>query len=223
MFAQHCYLCYKRQHPECQRKELWQEVSKFVCDMTNCYIPDWHSYLQLSWSNCFVTHAAEANVWNASQKQFVPKKVNNSWYIRGVVTYIMHNTLCYVCNTPVMCYIHIKILCDIRQRQHQCFLCMQGQQYFSWDIFFMRGLGNIWDPSNFWHGEGGECWFHWCHFSCCICINVTHVIFLSFCYVCNSIAHVAIRLLYGIVFICDYWWSLSMGVIGFFQRSMFIW
>ena len=22
MFAQHCYLCYKRQHPECQRKEL---------------------------------------------------------------------------------------------------------------------------------------------------------------------------------------------------------
>ena len=74
MFAQHCYLCYKRQHPECQPKELWQEVRKFVCDMTNCYIPDWHSYLQLSWSNCFVTHAAEGNVWNASQKQLCQKR-----------------------------------------------------------------------------------------------------------------------------------------------------
>ena len=74
MFAQHCYLCNKRQHPECQQKELWQEVSKFVCDMTTCYIPDWHSYLQLSWSNCFVTHAAEANVWNASQKQLCQKR-----------------------------------------------------------------------------------------------------------------------------------------------------
>ena len=74
MFAQHCYLCNKRQHPECQRKELWQEVSKFVCDMTTCYIPDWHSYLHISWSNCFVTHAAEANVWNASQKQLCQKR-----------------------------------------------------------------------------------------------------------------------------------------------------
>ena len=90
MFAQHCYLCYKRQHPECQRKELWQEVSKFVCDMTTCYIPDWHSYLHISWSNCFVTHAAEANVWNASQKQLCQKKVSNSWYIHGVITYITH-------------------------------------------------------------------------------------------------------------------------------------
>ena len=55
-------------------KNYDREVSKFVCDMTNCYIPDWHSYLQLSWSNCFVTHAAEANVWNASQKQLCQKR-----------------------------------------------------------------------------------------------------------------------------------------------------
>ena len=55
------------------RKNYDREVSQFVCDMTNCYIPYWHSYLQLSWSNCFVTHAAEANVWNASQKQLCQK------------------------------------------------------------------------------------------------------------------------------------------------------
>ncbi len=32
-------------------------------------------------------------------------EVSNSWYIYLVVTFMMQNSLCYVCNTPVMCYI----------------------------------------------------------------------------------------------------------------------
>ena len=134
----------------------------------------------------------------------------------------MQNTLHYVCNTPVMCYIHKKILCDVRQQQDHCFFVHAGATIFFMRHFLMRGLGNIWDPSNFWHREGGECWFHWCHFSCCICINVTHVFFcLSAMYV--TALHMSQFVCSMGLFYCDHWWSLSMGVSGFFQRSMFIW
>ena len=87
MFAQHCYLCYKRQHPECQRKELWQEVSKFVCDMTTCYIPDWHSYLHISWSNCLL-RMQKKPMFGMPARNNCDKNVSNSRYICGVVTYI---------------------------------------------------------------------------------------------------------------------------------------
>ena len=92
MFAQDCYLCKKRQHPECQRKELWQVVSKFVCDMTNC-IHTWLTFI-------FATFLVQLFCYTCSRSQclecqpetIVPKKVSNSWYIRGVIMYIM-NTL----------------------------------------------------------------------------------------------------------------------------------
>ncbi len=70
------------------------------------------------------------------------------------VTYIMHNTLCYVCNTPVMCYIHIKILCDIRQRQHQCFFVHAGATIFFMRHFLIRGLEIFETPVIFGTGSG---------------------------------------------------------------------
>ena len=99
-------------------------------------------------------HVQQKPMFGMPARNNCAKKVSNSWYKCGVITYIMHNTLYYVCNTPVLCHIHNKILCDIRQQQQPCFLCMQGATIFFMRHFLMRGLGNIWDSSNFGMGRG---------------------------------------------------------------------
>ena len=191
------------------------------CDQLFAYITHIH-ILQLSFAPIvFDTHLTKPML-RMPVRHNCAIEVSNSWYVHKAVTYIMHNTLYYVCNTPVMCYIHNKILCDIRQQQHQCFLCMQGQQYFSWDIFLWGGL-EIFETPVILAWGGGRMLVSLMSFLLLHIYKRYSCNFLSFCNICEKhcICHNSSALWDCFIVIIGKIWV--WGLVGGFQWSNFIW